>query len=123
MFIVQNMNKILNIAITLVVCSSTLFAQRGLQLNKQNEITGRWQWFTGTVVKFDNSGDGIEEGKDTIKLTYELVESENKKYRVKWIDAKTEDTIFTDYLYLKNNGTLLEGKSISGQVVTANKIK
>ena len=117
------MKKILNIAFALVVFSSDVFAQRGLQLNKQNEIAGRWQWFSGAVVKFDSSGDGIEEGKDTIKLTYELVESENKKYRVKWIDAKTQDTIFTDYLFLKNNGTLLEGKSVLGQVVTANKIK
>ena len=117
------MKKILNIAFAIVIGTGALFAQRGLQLNKQNEIAGRWQWFSGTVVKFDNSGDGIEEGKDTVKLTYELVEPENKKYRVKWIDAQTEDTIFTDYLILKNNGTLLEGKSVLGQVVTANKIK
>ena len=117
------MKRILNICLTIVFCSGSLFAQRGLQLNKQNEIAGRWQWFSGTVVKFDNSGEGIEEGKDTIKLSYELVESDNKKYRVKWIDSKTEDTVFTDYLYLKNNGTFLEGKSVLGQVVTANKIK
>ena len=57
------------------------------------------------------------------RLSYELVEPENKKYRVEWIDEKTKDTNFTDYLILKNNGTLLEGKSVLGQVVTANKIK
>ena len=107
----------------MVIGAGALFAQRGLQLNKQNEIAGRWQWFSGAVVRFDSSGEGIEEGKDSVRLTYELVESENKKYRVKWIDSKTEDTIFTDYLTLKNNGTFLEGKSVLGQVVTANKIK
>ena len=89
---------------------------------ESNEIAGQWRWFTGSDVKFDRFGEGIIEGSKCSKITYEIVDEDSKKYPVKWIDPQTNDVIYTDYLYLKQNGTFLEGKSVLGQVVTARKI-
>jgi len=106
---------------------SESFAQRPLSL-RPSEIDGRWDWMgaNNTFVTFSNNLGYMTkttpaDGDKDVGLTYELIDSEEKLYKIKWFSKSTGQVSFIDYLFLKyaNNSIYLEGVSKAGVSVRA----
>lgn len=100
---------------------SESFAQRPLSL-RPSEIDGRWDWEGGnnTFVTFSNNLGYMTkitpaDGDKDVGLTYELIDSEEKLYKIKWFSKSTGQVLAIDHLVLKygNNGAYLEGASVT----------